>query len=85
MKTTRGKGVLAKDGKTPFAACTLHVTHQSGGTTWTRHEAYTMTNLLDQVLALSKGEIDSIQLIDENNVRTVLKRTADEDRSLKAA
>ena len=67
FKVKKGKGVLCKDNKTPYAACSLHVVQ--GG--WNSPSNYTMANLL---LALTNPEVDEIRLITEDNTEyTVTK------------
>ena len=66
-KVKKGKGVLCKDNKTPYAACTLHTVQGD----WMRPCAYTMENLL---LALTDSKIEGVSLITEDNTEYIVTR-----------
>lgn len=83
MKVRKSKGVLAKDGKTPWAAGTLHVVDRdTDGGKWCTPSGYSMTSLALCMMRLAGGKVDSVELIDENNDKYVFELTAEEKRRL---
>ena len=60
IKIKTGKGVMSKDGKTPFAAGTMFYT-QDG---WKSPMAFDVHNLM---AALMQPTVDEVQIIDQNN------------------
>jgi hypothetical protein len=82
MKIRKGTGVLAKDNKTPWAPRTLHYTSRSGEALWHSPVDYTMTNMALLIAMLHRGEIESVELIDEGNHKYVYELRAAEKRAL---
>jgi hypothetical protein len=69
VKLKIGKGVTAKDGKTPFAAGTLFYSSVRDGMTWKSQMDYTMENIMK---AMASETITEIQLIDKDNNEFIL-------------
>jgi hypothetical protein len=82
MKVRKGKGVLCKDGKTPWAAGTLQYTQRTATGTWNSPADYTMTNMALLIAALHEGKIDAVELIDHDNNKFVYELRAAEKRAL---
>lgn len=88
MKIRKGKGVLCKDNKTPWAAGTLHYTRMvdrdGDGRLWAFKSPceYTMENMAMLIDMLHKGQVTEVQLIDPNNNQFIYELTAAEKRAL---
>jgi hypothetical protein len=82
MKVRKGKGVLAKDGKTPWAPATLHYTEKRGEASWMCPVDYTMTNMALLIAALHEGKIETVELIDRDNNKFVYELRAAEKRRI---
>jgi hypothetical protein len=80
MKVRKGKGVMDKWGKEPFAAGTLYYT--SGG--WKSPADFTMHNVALLIAALHEGKVDEVQLIDRDNTQYTYALRAAEKRALQA-
>jgi hypothetical protein len=78
MKVRKGKGVMSKDGRTPFAAGTLHYTSGS----WKSPASFTMHNMALLIEGLHKGTVDQVQLIDRDNTQYIYELRAAEKRAL---
>lgn len=66
IKLEVGKGVMSKDGKTPYALKTLHATSKDG---WISPYDYTVGNLCRLI---NDKSITSIEVIDEANQQFTL-------------
>lgn len=63
LRLELGKGVMSKDGTTPFAAGTMHYTTQDG---WKHPAELSWKNL---ALLLAEPSVSEIEIIDEENSR----------------
>lgn len=62
-----GKGVLARDNKTPWAPSTFHITTSDG---WKKPVDFSWRNL---AIALANDTVVEIDVIDEDNNEIVIK------------
>ncbi len=69
IKVKFGKGVLAKDGKTPYAAGTIHAINRFG-----MKSGY-MFSHQSVALLLADDQIREIEIIDQDNVKSVITKT----------
>lgn len=69
IKVKFGKGVLAKDGKTPYAAGTIHAINRFG-----MKSGYMFSHQSVAIL-LADDQIREIKVIDQDNVKSVITKT----------
>jgi hypothetical protein len=71
VKRRHGKGVMSKDGRTPWAAGTLHATTNAG---FKSPYDLSYKNVVELFAAMMQPNptIVEIQIIDENNVESVI-------------
>lgn len=67
LKIKKGKGVMSKDGVTPWAAATLHATQSTNGAKWKSPYQYSMASLVYLIDGVTKGNYTEVELIDEKN------------------
>jgi hypothetical protein len=82
MKVRKGVGVMSKDGVTPWAAGTLHYNYLRDGHMWKAPVTYSMSDMATLIAWLYEGKIESVELIDLNNVKHTYELTAAEKRAL---
>lgn len=71
LKIHKSKGVMSKDGITPWAAGTLHATSCEG---WMSPYQYSMPALVYLIDGLLRGQYTEIELIDTNNDQLTISK-----------
>lgn len=72
LKVKIGRGVLCKDGKTPWAPSTIHATWTSERGQWKSPKNYSMASLCELLRDMGRGEVDEIQVIDHQNRQFII-------------
>ena len=78
IKVKFGKGVLAKDGVTPYAAGTIHATNRFGMTSAYKfcHHAVAALLIDDQIMEIKVIDLDNSQSI---NTKTWIERSSQDE------
>jgi len=81
MKFIRSRNSLSAANQ-PRDTSSLKITYRRGRETVTISAPYTMTSLASAMIGLSNGDVDKVDLVDENHVRTIVERTSAETAAL---